>query len=411
MSRFLPLVLAALLSPASANELLVSERVAVGVNPDGSLCDNGRRLCLMVDPDGPEGPIPLGRDLLLPGRAFEAWGASWTHDGTAHVVRAQAPDAQGPLRPTWEASRITGEFVSMRGSADLGGGLSVQIDIDVPRDGDLVFMTHTFRASAAVQGLEATRAVDSDADFFRSRSYNTRNEASGPVAVAASRFEVGTAVAVGVRDGVAAVCSWCVTPDEVRAGVAGPIEADRVIAARSQPVDLAAGEEIALRFVYAFGPDAPTARQRALDAIEVVDLDQDGVTEAGGDCDDRDASVYAGAPELPDGRDNDCDEAVDEGTSATDGDEDGFSPAQGDCDDADDRVYPGAPAVAGVVDADCDGIADQQPFDDGAPPEGWGVIDETAGVGCASVDARGAGLLALLVFPLLARRIRRRSSP
>ena len=41
-----------------------------------------------------------------------------------------------------------------------------------------------------------------------------------------------------------------------------------------------------------------------------VDADGDGVTEED-DCDDTDASVYPGAPERCDGKDNDCDAAVD----------------------------------------------------------------------------------------------------
>jgi len=411
MSNLMLLMLAFWVTPASANDLLIAERVAVGVNADGSLCHAGHRICLMYDPDGPEGPIPLGGDLLWPGRAFEAWGASWTQGGVQRVVRAQAPDAQGPVQLTWEPARITPDFVSMRGETSLGGAMSVQIDIDIPRDGDVVYMTHTFRASGAVQGFEATRTVDNDPDFYRDRSYNSRNEASGPVAVAASRYELGTTLAVGLRDGVAAVCNWCVTPAEVRNGVAGPIDADRVIGVRSEPVDLVDGQEIALRFVYALASDPSTARQRALDAMMVVDLDGDGFTEAEGDCDDRDASVHPGAVEIPDGKDNNCNGEIDEGTIHHDGDGDGFTPAQGDCDDTDPRVYPGAPPVPGIVDANCDGIADEQPFNDGSPPEGWGRIVDTAGVGCSSTGARGAGLLALLVFPLLARRTRRRSSP
>jgi len=49
---------------------------------------------------------------------------------------------------------------------------------------------------------------------------------------------------------------------------------------------------------------------------DVVDHDQDGVTPAGGDCDDGDPTSYPTADELCDGIDNDCDDEIDEGCPA-----------------------------------------------------------------------------------------------
>ena len=61
------------------------------------------------------------------------------------------------------------------------------------------------------------------------------------------------------------------------------------------------------------------------------DLDDDGVSVGGGDCNDADAGIYPGASEVPyDGVDNDCDPL----TVDDDLDSDGLALAD-DCDDAD----------------------------------------------------------------------------
>ncbi|MCK6526816.1 hypothetical protein L6R50_04420 [Myxococcota bacterium] len=83
------------------------------------------------------------------------------------------------------------------------------------------------------------------------------------------------------------------------------------------------------------------------------DSDADGVDSAGGDCDDHDPTVLPGAYECCDGRDNDCDGAVDEG-GETDADGDGATPCEGDCDDADPARSPERAEICGNgVDDDC----------------------------------------------------------
>ena len=87
--------------------------------------------------------------------------------------------------------------------------------------------------------------------------------------------------------------------------------------------------------------------------------DHDSLVDNASDCDDGNFVVYPGAPELPDGVDNDCDLVVDEGTTLYDDDGDGFTEDAGDCNDRNATIYPNAyDSPADWQDADCDGLPD-----------------------------------------------------
>ena len=105
---------------------------------------------------------------------------------------------------------------------------------------------------------------------------------------------------------------------------------------------------------------------------------EEGYSTTRDDCNDVDAEVSPSSTEICDGKDNDCDDDVDEGVTTTfyaDGDSDGFGDPRAaeerceggtgwvdngdDCNDADASVSPDAVEVCDDADQDCDGEADE----------------------------------------------------
>lgn len=141
----------------------------------------------------------------------------------------------------------------------------------------------------------------------------------------------------------------------------------------------------------------------ALTGCSTDDQDKDGITAAAGDCDDNDLTVYPGAPELCDDKDNDCNSLADDlNYYYRDEDGDGFGnptleqpdctkpsgyvEQSGDCDDRDPNTRPGAEETCDGEDNNCDSIADENLdiqtwyWDEDA--DGYGVEEQTV-EGCA----------------------------
>ena len=117
--------------------------------------------------------------------------------------------------------------------------------------------------------------------------------------------------------------------------------------------------------VYPFAAEIADGKDNDCDGAidektEAADDDGDSVSEADGDCNDNDITTYPGAPELPDQRDNDCDGFIDETTSLFDDDGDGFSEVDNDCNDSDPSINPAAIEYCDNIDNNCNTLRDEQ---------------------------------------------------
>jgi hypothetical protein len=124
--------------------------------------------------------------------------------------------------------------------------------------------------------------------------------------------------------------------------------------------------------------DADTDTDTDVDTDTHCDADEDGSYGCGGpDCNDEDADIAPGVPEVCDGVDQDCDEAIDEDATDArtwyrdeDGDGSGTAPVVAcdqpadsvdngrDCDDTNPQVSPDATDVCNGIDDNCDDSVD-----------------------------------------------------
>jgi uncharacterized protein (TIGR03382 family) len=343
----------------------------------------------------------MGEDLLWPGYAYEIWSGDWRGSGGDTEIVNGAPYTGSDL--TFEWGSAAGPDVDVLVGTATTTDADWEIRAEAPWDADVVWVTITITARAAMSAIRIGRVFDADTDWGWDGSWDTWNEVGDGWAAAAGERD-GRTLALASPGADARICDFCSDVAGILAGTTSPSQDDAQLGLVVDVPDLAPGESASVRFAYAFAMDLDTAVALAVDAAANADHDADGV-DAGDDCDDADASVYPGAVETSDGRDEDCDGAIDEESADVDDDGDGFAETDGDCDDADAAAYPGGSPAVGVTDADCDGVADNgDDLPAGDTGEDKVEIEGGCDTGGAGPEAALAGLALLATFGRRSRK-------
>jgi len=121
-------------------------------------------------------------------------------------------------------------------------------------------------------------------------------------------------------------------------------------------------------------PDASTVcTGLAADSADFGDCN-DSVADLDGDLVVDGVAISPAAEDTLNFIDDNCNGITDEGTSFYDDDADGQTEALGDCNDEDDTVFAGATEWCDTIDNDCDGVIDDACIDQTAPPRVIGGV-------------------------------------
>ncbi len=291
---------------------------------------------------GPLSGLEAGQSVLTDG--LESWilvGSSWapaTLEESSDWLGTVVQDGWGDVAGTyanWDACLAGGSVASCMPPLLAGAGLTPRVAPDMPR---------SFHVARSLGSAVLIGEPTADTPF-------------GEVYVVEGDLEAGSPEVVRLVDDTTWPDGWQIT--RIRAGS----EARWLGHAPVAPGDLDGDgfDDLVLGAPGITG-SSDSGRVYLLLSAPHADLDQDGHTLAGGDCDDEDATVHPGAAELCNGVDDDCNGVVDD---PPDADADGYTICDGECDDGDTAIHPGATELCDGVDNDCSGIVDDPPDADG----------------------------------------------
>jgi len=387
-----------------------NENLAVGIHQDGSFVNDAIDLGIQWDPDGPDGDMPISGDMLQVGYHWDVLMWEWETTSGDDGRRIQG----GPHTDEWTEVEWTGRtdndaVMALRGVTS-DGPLSIVYRITALKRADVVLYDLVFESEEDLESLAIGRTFDPDQDHWFYDTYDTENASGDNWAYGASAYDERAIGLAGIaqEDSTVSggVCQWCDNASDMLDSAGNSNNQDRHPNVVVQIENIEAGSPVRVRFVYGFAVGGDSAVDLAIEHLTLDDIDGDGLSPTDGDCNDWVPAVYPGAPELPDGLDNDCDGEIDEDSLVTDDDGDGFTEEDGDCDDTDASVFPGADPVDGVTNADCDGVSDRpdeegngtgdgsgseegESEDDGGSEDGEGSEDGTTDDGDTGLSEEG----------------------